>query len=244
MSSVAGCECKKITIINGWGAQASLWTDFITQLNPRYQITLIDLPLAETDLGYDFSLADLAADLDRQIVAKTHIIAWSLGANVAMAFANQHSDKVASLLTIAANPKFIQGDGWGSGMPRDIFGEFYQSLLNNELKALKLFAGLQAVGDHKEKALLKKLRQLISKQEQLNKQVLAAGLNILASVDQREYWLGLNCPEKHVYGENDNLVPAEVAEFSHNSVVMRGVSHAPMLSATTELVAIVEEFIA
>jgi pimeloyl-ACP methyl ester carboxylesterase len=150
---------------------------------------------------------------------------------------------VASLITIAANPKFVQGDGWDNGMPRDTFDRFYQSLLN-KLKALKLFAGLQAIGDHKEKVLLKKLRQLIGKQEQLNQQVLAAGLNILASVDQRDYWHELNCPEKHIYGENDNLVPAKVAEFSNNSVIMSGVSHVPMLSATTELAAMIEEFIA
>lgn len=243
MSAVDGSECEKITIINGWGAQASLWTDFVTQLNPRYQVTIIDLPLGETDLGYKFSLIDLAADLNRQITAKTHVIGWSLGANVVMAFANRYRDKVLSVLTIAANPKFIQGDGWDNGMPRDIFDEFYQSVLKNEFKALKTFAGLQAIGDRKEKTLLKKLRQLMAVQEQLNKQVLAAGLNVLASVDQREYWLGLNCPEQHVYGENDNLVPAAVAEFSHNSLVMSGVSHAPMLSATADLVAIVEEFI-
>lgn len=243
MSSTATSEYKKITIINGWGAQASLWTDFIAQLNPRYQVTIIDLPLGKTDLNCEFSLIDLAADLDRQITGKTHIIGWSLGANVAMALANKYSDKVLSVLTIAANPKFIQGDGWDNGMPRDTFDEFYQSLLNDEFKALKTFAGLQAIGDYKEKMLLKKLRQLIAKPEQLDKQVLAAGLNILASVDQREYWLNVNCPEKHVYGESDNLVPAEVAEFSHNSMVLSGVSHAPMLSATAELVAIVEEFI-
>ena len=237
-------DCQKITIVNGWGAGAELWDDFVAQLDSRYQVDLINLPLGESDLGCDFSLLDLAAELDRQITAKTHIIAWSLGGNVAMALANKCSDKIVSLLTVAANPKFIQGDGWDNGMPRETFDEFYQSLLNNEVKALKLFAGLQAVGDRQEKVLLRKLRQLVGSQEPLNKQVLAAGLNILASVDQREYWLGLSCPEKHLYGEYDSLVPVEVAEFSHNSAVMSGVSHVPMLSATAALVAIVEEFIA
>lgn len=236
-------QCKKITIINGWGAQSLLWTNFITQLNSCYKITLIDLPLGASDLGYDFLLSDLVADLDRKITARTHIIGWSLGGNVATAFAHQFSDKVASLTTIAANPKFIQGADWDSGMSRDTFDEFYQTLLTNELKALKLFAGLQAVGDRKEKTVLKNLRQLIGKHEQLNQRVLTAGLNILASVDQREYWQQLNCPQKNIYGENDNLVPAKVANYSHNSVVMSGVSHAPMLSVTSELVAIVEEFI-
>ena len=243
MTTAVGSDCKKITIINGWGAQQLLWADFVARLDSSYQITLIDLPLGETDLGHDFSLTDLVADLDQQIIAKTHIIAWSLGGNVAMAFAHQYSNKVASMITIAANPKFVQGDGWDNGMPRDTFDRFYQSLLNNKLKALKLFAGLQAIGDRKEKVLLKKLRQLIGKQEQLNQQVLVAGLNILASVDQRDYWHELNCPEKHIYGENDKLVPAKVAEFSNNSVIMSGVSHVPMLSATTELAAMIEEFI-
>jgi pimeloyl-ACP methyl ester esterase len=244
MTTAESRDCKKITIINGWGAKSLLWADFIARLDSNYQITLIDLPLGKSDIGYDFSLIDLAADLDRQILAKTHIIAWSLGGNVAMAFAHQYSDKVASLITIAANPKFVQGDGWDNGMPQETFEKFYQSLLTNKLTALKLFAGLQAVGDRKEKTLLKKLRQLIGKPEQLNQQVLAAGLNILAGVDQREYWLESNCPKKHIYGANDSLVPAKVAEFSNNSVVMSGVSHAPMLSAITELVAMVEEFIA
>jgi pimeloyl-[acyl-carrier protein] methyl ester esterase len=236
-------NCKNITIINGWGAQAAVWNDFVEQLDSRYQIKIIDLPRGETVICEDFSLDDLVAELDRKITTKTHIIAWSLGGNVAMAFANKYSAKVASLLTIAASPKFVQGNGWDKGMPSDTFDEFYQSVLIDELKALKLFAGLQAVSDRNEKTVLKKLRQLIGERKQLDKQVLATGLDILRSVDQRQSWLQLRCPEKHVYGENDHLVPLEVADFSHNSTVMIGVSHAPMLSATAELVTIVEEFI-
>jgi pimeloyl-ACP methyl ester esterase len=237
-------DCKNITIINGWGAQAAVWNDFVEQLDSGYQINIIDLPRGETDLGDAFTLDDLVAELDRKIIAKTHIIAWSLGGNVAMAFANKYSVKVASLLTVAASPKFVQGNGWNNGMPSDTFDEFYQSVLIDELKALKLFASLQAVSDRNEKTVLKKLRELIGERKQLNQQVLAASLDILRSIDQRDSWLKLSCPEKHVYGENDHLVPLEVADFSHNSLVMKGVSHAPMLSATAELAAIVKEFIA
>lgn len=113
---------RAILFVHGFGADWTTWMFNLTALGAARRCVAIELPghgasdkrVPRADVP---SLAALlAAFIDTQGLAPCHVVGHSLGAACALALAERHADRVASLTLIApsglgqaVNPDFIQG---------------------------------------------------------------------------------------------------------------------------------------
>jgi pimeloyl-[acyl-carrier protein] methyl ester esterase len=72
---------------------------------------IFDLPgYGEAPLITDFAAA--ADDIANRLPSGTTLAGWSLGAQLALAVAARHPDKVGKLVLVAGTASFVQRDGW------------------------------------------------------------------------------------------------------------------------------------
>ncbi|MET3998318.1 pimeloyl-ACP methyl ester esterase BioH [Marinobacterium sp. MBR-109] len=198
-----------LVLLHGWGLSSAIWGDFADRLAERYRVTLIDLPgLGRSAPAGDMSLDTVVEALLDAAPEQAHWIGWSLGGQLALACAEQAPERLKSLSLIAANPCFVAREDWPCAMAPDVFNAFVQSLADNEAKTLQRFAALQTRGSASARDELKRLKNVISTAEP---RALAAALMLLES-DLRSALVGLNCPAQLILGDQDQLVPAGLAE--------------------------------
>lgn len=232
-----------LVLLHGWGLNSDIWGGFADCLAERYRVTMIDLP----GLGRSVPAGDmsLAASVDALLEAApecAHWVGWSLGGQLALAVAQQASERVKSLSLIAASPCFVARDDWSCAMAPEVFGAFVESLADNEAKTLQRFAALQTRGSVRAREELKQLKAVIANAEP---QALAPALMLLEP-DLRPALAALSCPAQLVLGAEDQLVPqALAAEAQHLNTslsvqVLEQSAHLPFISHTDAVLASIQ----
>lgn len=145
---------------------------------------------------------------------------------LAVALAARAPHKVARLVTLAANCRFVAAADYPTAMPPAINQQFNRQFADDPQSALKLFSALQAQGDAQERALLKTLRSIGRSQPNGN---WATALSLLASIDNRAAFSQLTQPGLHIFGATDALVPQAAALVIQN---LNPAQHIEILSAT------------
>ncbi len=199
-TGVSRCE---LVLLHGWAGGRDCWRSLLPALRPWANVTLIDWRPPAVEGG----LQALAAEILAATPARATYVGWSLGGQVATALATIAPDRVAGLVTIASNPCFTARPGW-PGLPMATLGSFADELAENPLRTLRRFAGLQARGASRERALM---RELLRGGGDWSEGALATGLQWLADVDTRPGLQRLTCPQLHLLAGTDALVPAQVA---------------------------------
>ena len=85
--------------------------------------SIVDLP----GYGSAAPIDDFDAAIDAyaaRLQPGTTLGGWSLGAQMALAIAARHPDKVGKLLLVAGTTSFVQRDGWPHAMPPAMLAEF------------------------------------------------------------------------------------------------------------------------
>ncbi len=72
---------------------------------------------------------------------------WSLGAQVAMAVAQQHPEQALAVVALAGFPRFVTTAGWPHGMEEAVFRQFVSGFADNPDRAWQRFLRLQILGD-------------------------------------------------------------------------------------------------
>jgi len=210
-------NASAILLMHGWGASSDVWHDCIESLRIHYDIYLLDLPGHGSNTDSSFLSVDhFIEQFTRQHLSampkRFAIIGWSLGGLLASLLAQQCSDRITALVTIATNRSFVRHDNWPQAMPAAVFKKFYQQLNNNDRDAvLSRFYILQTQGAPSVRADLKRVKTLLSDSTYGDK-ALQQGLNWLADFDLLLCWNNLSVPTLHQFGAYDNLVPCAVAE--------------------------------
>lgn len=96
---------QPIVFFNGGGATQISWKKVIKNLQGVYRIITFDLrghgkASAADDYSFDSFLSDAEVAMDTVRSGKAIIVGWSLGADLALAYAVAHPDKVAGLVLI------------------------------------------------------------------------------------------------------------------------------------------------
>ncbi|WP_031570296.1 pimeloyl-ACP methyl ester esterase BioH [Rheinheimera texasensis] len=230
-----------VVLIHGWGLNHAIWQPVADVLAAEYQVLALDLPgygLA-TNYPEPYSLAAITDQLAAQIPAQSFVLGWSLGGLVATQLALRHPAKVRSLALVASSPCFLQQPDW-PGMNAQVMQQFAGSLSANLALTVERFLAIQAMGSDTARHDIKQLKQAVLSLPLPQAQVLAAGLEILATTDLRPELAKLSMPLFGCFGRLDSLVPvamttmlAELAPRAQISVLAKA-SHAPFISHQTE----------
>lgn len=235
----------KVILLHGWGFTPAIWTPVADALVHhgfnRDQIFVPQLPLASGDLRQTI------ATLTQLIPERAHLVGWSLGGELALAFDSIMPKHLASLSLIASTPCFMNREGWALGQPRSLLDDFDQRLAENPAALLKRFAMLIRHGDAaagRDRALTETLAQATD----TDPVRLDIGLQLLRHLDLRTKPPTGATPTLLIHGAQDAVVPiaaaAWFAQQTHAPLeTIEGASHALPLTHAGQIADQLHRFI-
>lgn len=243
-------DVRDVVLLHGWGANAAVWKDLAPRLVPRYRPHVPELP------GYGSAppcspctLDAIAAAVAQAAPARCHVIGWSLGGQVALAWARRAPRQVDRLALIAATPCFARRPDWSHAIEAEVLSGFARELAENSSGALKRFVSLQAQGDEDPRRVARQLRAALSAGGEPGAAALDCGLRVLLEADLRGELRSIMNHTLLLHGERDQLVPAAAAEYldrrlpSARLALVKGAAHAPFVSQPQEVAAALLDFL-
>lgn len=250
---------NKIVLLHGWGCDSNSWAPILPQLENLGKVIAIDLPgFGKSPALEKYSLDAVVDFIAQRIFSPDEIsgsgelsepcvlVGWSLGGMLAVQIATRYPHKVSGVITLAANTKFIASHDYPNAMRLATNNNFTESFASDPGAALKIFSGLLAQGDTNERALLKKMRNLISA-EAVNANWLQA-LQLLSQLDNRNAFAALTQPGLHLFGAADVLIPQGAAAMlaalntQQTIIVLPQAAHALHWSQPNAVVALMQDF--
>jgi malonyl-CoA O-methyltransferase len=233
----------ELVLLHGWGIDSRIWHQLIPHLRHRCRLHLIDLPGFGANAAINLwgDEAAMLAALAAALPPRAHLLGWSLGGNIALAFARRYPQRVQSLSLVACNPSFVVRDAHVSAMPQAVFDDFLGAVHGDAARALTRFEQLQCRGDQRGKSLAMALRSLPGAQLRYELRALLDALDYLGQVDQRVQLSdsSMRPAPLFILGAGDALVPVALASQLARVKVMPGVAHVPMLADPEGLAALV-----
>lgn len=239
-----------IVLLHGWASHPQVFRVFARALDAHARVQVPALP------GYDGSAACTPYTLERiaqslAAAAPRHctVLGWSLGAQVALAWARQAPQQVERLVLIAATPCFAERADWPNGVSALTLRQFTSALQRDVGVLLRRFVALQGQGDARAASVAHKLRTALFTHPLPAPVALAAGLEILRVVDLRGMLPAINQPVLVIHGERDAVTPCAAGEalaalLPHAQFEkIAGAGHAPFLSQPEAIAARVVAFI-
>ena len=206
----------------------------------------IDLPgYRDEPLETAFDLA--VATLGARLPAGTTLAGWSIGAQLALAVAARHPDKVGKLLLVAGTASFVQRDGWPDAMPPATLADFSAAVGVDPAGMLPRFVGSFNRGDAQAKEVSRRILELADPLP--SSLILAAGLVWLRDVDLRADATRVQAPTLLIHGDADPLMPPGAARALAALIpgarleLFEGCAHAPFLSQAERFVARARAFL-
>lgn len=249
LSAVIVGEGSPVVLLHGWGIHARVWDGLAAALAPRYQVCMADLPgYGDSPLCAPYSLQMIAQALAREMPRRCHVVGWSLGALVALAWAQSAPRQVARLALLAATPCFVQRPDWPHGVEPAMLATFTRDLESDRERAIERFIALQVLGDKAARQTAQALRRTASGQTP-NMAALKGGLQILLDADLRGALTGIKQRTLVLHGECDRLTPLAAGRHLGNAIpgarfeLMDGAGHAPFLSKLAPVAAILSDFL-
>ncbi|MFC3607776.1 alpha/beta fold hydrolase [Stutzerimonas tarimensis] len=194
----------RLILLPGWGfgpATLQPLYESLGELAPWLEVTVMPLPgLDEPDAWLDA--------LDLELPRGAWLAGWSLGGMLAAQLAFRRGRDCPGLITLASNPCFRVRENWPCAMPAEVFDTFCEAFFMDADETLKRFSLLCSRGGFDPRTLA---RQLQVTRSQAPPEVLAAGLSLLASLDNRGALRGYRGRQLHLFAGQDALVPSEAA---------------------------------
>lgn len=246
-----GAACQELVLLHGWGSNREIWRPLLALVRCWANVTLIDLPACApaVAVGDNCEPADALDAVLAVAPQRAVYLGWSLGGQLALELAACKPGRVAAVITVCSNPRFIAAADW-PGMGEEAFSRFQAAYTTDPAAALRRFCSLQAQGAKRPRLLL---RQLQTQQAGPPGPELVPGLAWLARLDQRRLVPGLRQPQLHLLAEHDQLVPAGLAPVlaglfaspaSAQVETLRDASHLAPLDSAQQIAALTTEFLA
>ena len=243
-------DIRDVVFLHGWGSGAAVWRDMAAHLAPRRLPHTPDLPgYGAAPACAPYTLDGIAAAVARAAPPRCHVVGWSLGGQVALAWARSAPQQVVRLALIATTPCFAQRADWPHAVTAEALAGFSKGLAAERAGTLRRFMSLQAQGDEKAGQVARQLRAAHAARNGPALETLAGGLRILIEADLRDALGSIRQPVLVMHGDRDSLAPLTAGEYlsrrllNARLLVLRGAAHAPFLSKPEETSAALLEFL-
>jgi pimeloyl-[acyl-carrier protein] methyl ester esterase len=237
-------------MLHGWGVGAAVFDPLREHCAAARDARALDLPGYGTSKTCEpYTLEALATRVSAVAPPRCNVVGWSLGAQVALAWAQANPEQVASLALIAVTPCFVQRDDWPCAMERGVFDGFRAGLEQDAAATLARFCALQAHGGDDAHSTSRRLRAALDACGAPDKDALEGGLRILLEGDLRPELPTIVQRALILHGACDDLVPAPAAAFLARTLPharlehIAGAAHAPFVSAPQRVGALLQEFL-
>lgn len=233
---------RDLVLVHGWGSNGGIWSELADGLAQRFRVHVVDLPgCGESADCKPYSLDHVATVLARDMPPQCGVVGWSLGGQVALAWARKAPRQVERIALIATNPCFARREDWPHAVSGDVLQEFGRALAEDCLGTLQRFFSLQALGDERTRDVAVRLRACLQRGGAPSSAALTGGLNILLETDQRAELPAIYQPVLVLHGEHDRVAPLAAGKHLGRSlpnaelVVIPGAAHAPFITALPEV---------
>ena len=238
---------KKLVLIHGWGFSSAIFSEFASQLSDKFSDTfdvqLIDLPgYGENTAECPSSLQDIVAQIMPKIAYDSLVFGWSLGGLAALQLAIDFPEKVEQLIMLAASPCFVQKADWDIAADTKLSAQFYQQVKEKGSVAVSHFYKQLAAMEQQPRKILQEIKRLQGKCN-ADKDTLLRSLEILHGVDLRQQLPSIDKKITWIYGDNDQLVPAQKGMLTSGSSieVIAGAGHIPFISQQEQCLHLIKE---
>ena len=136
------------------------------------------------------------------------VLGWSLGGQLALAWALARPERVARLVLVGTTPRFVAGDGWDCAMSRQTLERFGDELHVSWRATVLRFLTLQMRGSEHGHAALALLRRELFARGEPSRATLREALALLVATDLRADAGRVAQPVLVVTGNRDTLAPA------------------------------------
>lgn len=220
-----------IVVVGGWGVSAAMLEPLVADWPGGVHLVTLDSALVAGAGGID----EVASRLLNRIPDAAVWLGWSQGGQVVMSAARQASDQLLGAITLCSFPRFVASVDWHYGMVADTFRQFREGLSVDPMRAWQRFLTLQVLGGGDEKEGRRALVPWLASGPPLDTAELALSLEWLAETDQRADWQHPAVPTLHIWGDQDYLVDAHVADvvsgWGAEVAQVSGMGHWPRGSA-------------
>jgi pimeloyl-[acyl-carrier protein] methyl ester esterase len=239
-----------IVLLHGWASHPHVFRLLARTLEKSFRVQVMALPgYADAATCTPYTLERIADVLTASAPKQCSVIGWSLGAQVALTWAQRAPKQVQSLALIGATPCFTQQTGWPHATAPAVMRQFSTQIKRDCPSVLRRFVALQSLGDIHAVSVAHKLRTALFTNPLPSQAVLEAGLEILRVSDLRALLPSIQQPTLVIHGAHDAVTPCAAGEaLSHALPNSRfhsiaGAGHAPFLSNPTAVATLVQAFL-
>src|SRR5690349_8810079 len=119
---------RDVVLLHGWGYSSRIWDALAERLARRFRVHVPDLPgYGSAPASEPYTLEALADAVARAAPRRCHVVGWSLGGEVALAWALHAPRQVVRLALIGATPCFTRRPGWACATDGAVLAEFGRS---------------------------------------------------------------------------------------------------------------------
>jgi pimeloyl-ACP methyl ester esterase len=234
---------RPVVLVHGWSMTSRTFAWQVEALAPAHRTITFDLrghgessaPAGRQ--GMPDHARDLGALFARLDLSSAALVGWSMGAQIALAALPALRGRVAGLILLSATPRFTSGDDWPHGLPETSVRALAARVEHAPAKALRRFFDAMFVPDEITGAQRAEIeRRVLAGAPALGAAAALAGLDALASDDERPRLAEVSVPALLVHGERDPICLPEASAFAQARIpgarrsVLSGTGHAPHLS--------------
>ena len=191
-----------VVVVSGWGMPSGLLDACLPRQRELYRVTPEALLEAADDTP-EAAIARRLPDLPERAVW----VGWSLGGQLSMAASAQAPERIAGVVTVCSNPRFVGSESWPAAVTPAVFDDFCRRLQRSPTETLSHFCSLMIHGADMAGEDRRRLRRAdwpgFPEHWRLERT-----LDWLGGIDQRALWRTPAVPSFHLFGERDALVPA------------------------------------
>ena len=236
-------------MLHGWASHAQVFRGLARALEKRFRVQLMPLPgYGDVAPCVPYTLEHIADTLAAGAPKQCSVVGWSLGAQVALTWAQRAPRQVQRLALLAATPSFTQRSGWPHAVTPVVMRQFTAAIGRDCPSVLRRLVALQSLGDKQAVRVAHQLRTALFTNPLPAQAVFENGLEILRTADLRAQLPSIRQPTVLIHGEHDAVTPCQAGEALGEALPnarfhkISGAGHAPILSDPHAVAALLHAF--